>query len=393
MSLALASRAVLTNWPSHSGQYKVTGLLDFSSGNAAIERSVLDLRGLPECDLEALTSLPWMGFLANHQTRVPPGRAWMLLQGPPDMARSGDVLEVQPVASRVAIRYRRGGNGNVLFATERCDNYCLMCSQPPRQVADGWRLSKLRELVELIDADEVSLAISGGEPTLLEQGLADLVRHCAVHLPRTQLHVLSNGRAFSDPAYANSFAGIHPRLSWGIPLYGDNFALHDYVVQRVGAFAETLRGLYALERAGQRVEIRVVLVKPTVERLAALARFIYHNLPFVDHVALMGIEPIGFAKANREALWIDPVDMAAALLDSVRYLNRHLIPVSLYNLPLCTIPRELWPFTKRSISDWKQDYLPECASCVVKEQCGGFFSWVTDEWRSRSVKSISEVCR
>jgi hypothetical protein len=27
----------------------------------------------------------------------------------------------------------------------------------------------------------------------------------------------------------------------------------------------------------------------------------------------------------------------------------------------------------RSISDWKNEYHPECASCSVVEACGGFF--------------------
>ncbi len=91
---------------------------------------------------------------------------------------------------------------------------------------------------------------------------------------------------------------------WAIPLYGDHYGLHDYVVQSKGAFAETMRGLYALEAAKQRIEIRVVLVKPVVERLPALVRFLYRNLSFVEHVALMGTEPTGFARAHQDELWM-----------------------------------------------------------------------------------------
>lgn len=390
MSLALSSKATLDGWPNEVAQYKVVDLGDFAAGHTPFERSVLDLRGLPIADHAQLTSLPWRGFLVDGPEQGPAGRRWIQLHGAPETAKAGDVIETQPLIGKIAVRYRRGANGNVLFATERCDNYCLMCSQPPRQVADEWRLGKLLELVELIDRNEPSLAISGGEPTLLGDGLVDLIAKCAEQLPETGVHVLSNGRAFRDAVYAARFTGLSTRLSWGIPLYGDHFALHDYVVQRAGAFAETLRGLYALARAEQRIEIRVVLVKPTVQRLEELARFIYRNLSFVDHVALMGIEPIGFAKANHESLWIDPVDMAEALAGVVSHLGRRGILVSLYNLPLCTLPAELRPFAKRSISDWKQDYEPECEGCVMKDKCSGFFSWVTEEWRSRSIQPILE---
>jgi His-Xaa-Ser system radical SAM maturase HxsC len=182
--------------------------------------------------------------------------------------------------------------------------------------------------------------------------------------------------------------GVHPALTWGIPLYGDTPALHDYVVQRRNAFAQTVRGLYALKHAQQRIEIRIVLVAPVVERLEAIARFIYRNFPFVEHVALMGVEPTGFAKANRDVLWVDPLDMIQALERSVQFLSERNLTVSLYNLPLCTLPQALWPFTQRSISHWKQDYRSECAGCQVRDRCGGFFSWVNDEWLSRGIAPI-----
>ncbi|MGO4778911.1 His-Xaa-Ser system radical SAM maturase HxsC, partial [Lysobacter sp. 2RAB21] len=143
--------------------------------------------------------------------------------------------------------------------------------------------------------------------------------------------------------YADSFTGIHPSLTWGVPLYGDHYRLHDYIVQSPGAFAQTLRGLYALHAAGQHIEVRVVLTKPVMERLPDLARYLYRNLPFVEHIALMGTEPIGFAKAHHDELWMDPADMGSTLLDTAQFLSRRGMAVSLYNLPLCTLPEDLWP--------------------------------------------------
>jgi His-Xaa-Ser system radical SAM maturase HxsC len=347
---------------------------------------VLDVRRAT-LGLKELAALPWAGLLVDDDwsTSAPT----FSFVGDQELIRPGDVIELEPQLSKVSVRYRRGEIGNVLFATERCNNYCLMCSQPPRDVDDRWRISQMIRLIELIDKDESAIAISGGEPTLLGRGLVDIVRKCAETLATTQVHVLSNGRAFSDRGYAQSFRKVHPAMSWGIPLYGDTYELHDYVVQASGAFAETIRGLYALNEADQTIEVRVVLVKPTVERLEQLVRYLYRNLPFVKHVALMGIEPIGFARANYDSLWVDPVDYSEVLQKSTEFLADRGIGVSLYNLPLCVLPQALWPFSRRSISHWKQDYLPVCAGCAVREKCGGFFGWITPEWTSRGVALLS----
>lgn len=386
----LECKIEFSGWDSPA-HFKVGGLADFASGHYPLERMLLDLR-CHDAALasEALHSLPWAGFLVDQPEDAPSNRPWLCLDGVGTEVRQGDVLEIQPRVSKAALRYRRGGNGNVLFATERCNSYCVMCSQPPRQVEDDWRVDQLCGLTELIDKDEASLAISGGEPTLLGSGLNRVIEACAGSLPDTAIHVLSNGRRFVDAAYARTFIGIHPNLSWGVPLYGSHYDLHDYVVQSAGAFAETMRGLYALNAARQRIEIRVVLLRPVVKELGLLAKYLYRNLPFVEHVALMGVEPIGFARAHHKDVWMDPVDMGPILLESVEYLARRGLSVSLYNLPLCALPQPLWPYAKRSISDWKQRYLQACQDCSVREQCAGVFAWVTPEWTSRSIAPIKQ---
>lgn len=391
MSRPLTVPARIGPWPGPR-LVKVAGLAEFARGDVPIERMVLDARrgSSPSMPHDALLALPWAGVLTDD-TAGEPEPATLAIRGPAHSVRHGDVVEISSNSSEIALRYRRGDTGNVLFATERCNSYCLMCSQPPRQVDDRWRVEHLMRLVELIDKDEPEVAISGGEPTLLGEGLADVVAHCARHLPRTRIHILSNGRLLGTGDMAQHFPGAHPALSWGVPLYGDTYDLHDYIVQSHGAFDETIRGLYALHRAKQRIELRVVLVRPTVERLKALARYIYRNLSFVEHVAFMGIEPIGFAKGHRDALWVDPADAATILLDVVPWLSERGMTVSLYNLPLCALPTELWPFARQSISTWKQTHLPACETCAVKQRCGGFFSWTTPAWTTRALRPFAEV--
>src|SRR4029077_5597279 len=87
--------------------------------------------------------------------------------------------------------------------------------------------------------------------------------------------------------------------------------------------------------------------------IANTCQWIARNLPFVDHVALMGLENTGFAIANDAMLWIDPIDYCDGLATAVDHLSAAGVNVSVYNLPKCVLPESVWPHALQSISDWK----------------------------------------
>jgi His-Xaa-Ser system radical SAM maturase HxsC len=287
----------------------------------------------------------------------------------------GDVIRISPRSGELSVMYRRGSASNAMLLTERCNSYCVMCSQPPKAGDDSHLVRSYLDAIPLMSPETHELGITGGEPTLLGEGMLEVIRACKAHLPSTALHMLSNGRLFSYLTLCREVAAIgHPDLMIGIPLYSDIPHRHDFVVQADGAFDQTIRGIMNLARCGVSVEIRVVLHRQTVDRLPQLARFIARNLPFVDHVALMGLEMMGFVRMNLESLWVDPADYQVQLCRSVDHLLQHGLNVSIYNHQLCVLDRQLWPVARKSISDWKNEYLDECVGCSVRERCGGFFS-------------------
>src|ERR1700732_4542913 len=95
------------------------------------------------------------------------------------------------------------------------------------------------------------------------------------------------------------------------------------------------------------------------------------------HIALMGLENIGYAPRNMDSLWIDPHDYQEQLEAAVEILSTRGMNVSIYNHQLWVLKRSLWKFARKSISDWKNIYLDACQSCGVKDDCGGFFTWAT----------------
>jgi len=290
-----------------------------------------------------------------------------------DYLSDGDVISVSPNGF-VRTLYRKNSTSNFLLTTDQCNSFCLMCSQPPRQVNDFDRLSEHFRLIDLIDTETRELGITGGEPTLFKEDFLRLIRHCKDRLPNTALHVLTNGRLFYYREFARKLGEIeHPDIMLGIPLYSDVDSEHDYVVQARGAFEETVLGIQNLGRYGVPVEIRVVIHKQTYRRLPMLAEFIARNFPFAAHVALMGLEMFGFVHRNFEAVWIDPHDYQNELVQATQTLFLSGLNTSIYNHQLCVLDRRLWPFARKSISDWKNIYLDDCERCDVRDECGGFF--------------------
>lgn len=287
----------------------------------------------------------------------------------------GDIVRIASDLKRIRVLFRVSSSQNSLLLTERCNHYCLMCSQPPKDIDDSHLIEDIKAVLRLAPRECPELGFTGGEPTLLGDDFLELVRLSESYLPNTALHVLSNGRAFADRSFAERLGTIHHHdLMVGIPIYSDSPEIHNYVVQAENALEGTVRGIINLNRYGVPVEIRVVLHRITKDRLINLAEFIARNLPFVSHVAFMGLEMTGFARANKELLWIEPDQYTDELLKAVLFLDNRKIKTSIYNLQHCLMPTRLWPFMRRSISDWKNEYEGECRECDVRTLCGGFFS-------------------
>lgn len=363
--------------------------------NSAYERSkCLIWHNSREDSIQEIVSEGWRGVFSPQDLNKVLSKEHILVGAPksPGVVAPGDVIRLIEGKSSLSVLYRRGANSNTLFTTERCNSHCIMCSQPPREIDDQWRVGEILETIPLIDRSEQLLGISGGEPTLLGDRLLEIILQAKQCLENTELHILSNGRRFADESFAKTVSAVgHPAMEWGIPVYSDCPETHDYIVQSTGAWDETLSGLYNLAKYKNSIEIRVVIQKENVQRLGELAYFIFRNLSFAKHVAFMGIEPIGFARANRKDLWIAPRESVEPLSDAVFFLANRGINVSIYNVPLCMLPDHLWSFCQKSISDWKNIYLPDCSGCQLRGDCCGFFQSEDGTWARPKTHSLIEI--
>lgn len=306
---------------------------------------------------------------------LPAGSDYSILPNDYDYLCDGDIIRLSLDRQSISVLFRASSPHNSILVTEQCNHYCLMCSQPPKSADDSWILDEIENLIPLIPKGTRELGFTGGEPTTNKERFLKIIGLTKSYLPKTSIHILSNGRSYKDPFFAEKYAQLSlPDSMIGIPVYSDDPTLHDYIVQAQGAFDETIQGILNLKRLGQKVEIRVVIHKLSVQRLPELCEFIARNLLFVDHVALMGLEMMGFARANLDELWIDPVEYKDTLSRSVSILAKYGMNVSVYNHQLCLVNPDVQPYYRKSISDWKNEYAPECEVCTQQRECGGFFA-------------------
>lgn len=344
-------------------------------------------------DVEQATARDWKSFFAIGEER---GRLVSELRSRSvvvssefDYLAGGDIVGIRHESRRFRTLFRKNSRHNSFLVTERCNNYCLMCSQPPKSVDDGWILDEITESLPLVDPTTPSLTFTGGEPLTDWSAFVSVLAQCRDQLPGTAVQVLTNGRAFTDSKIVDAWSSVqHPNLIAAIPVYSAIDHVHDHVVQAKGAFDETILGILKLKDRRQRVEIRIVLHALTAPTISETCRWLARNLPFVDHVALMGLENTGFALANDALLWIDPIDYQASLAEAVELLDAAGVSVSVYNLPRCVLDRSIWPFAVQSISDWKNGYVLECASCNERTRCSGLFTSGRPRL-SRGIKAIA----
>ncbi len=305
---------------------------------------------------------------------------------------AGDVVAVTPNRRHVQVLFRESDTHHTVFLTNRCNSYCIMCSQPPTSHDDAWLVDEAVEVAAHMRISPRNIGFTGGEPLLLGGHLRKVLDAFARYHPGIEMDMLSNGRLLSHRDVARAVLdGMDHVVTWMIPLYGHADFLHDFIVQTPGAFDQTIEGLLALRAHRQSIQLRTVLIEPVLEVLLEFCEFVGRNLPFVREVALMGCEPTGFALANREMCEVDVRDWSATLEEAVRRLRRAgLVPV-LMNTPLCGIPQSLWPYAHQSISDWKRVFAPECDDCAVRNRCSGLFAWYEKGWRPTTLKPFEEA--
>ena len=306
-----------------------------------------------------------------------------------DIARlnEGDIISITK-EGEIHVLWEESSSDNAIFTTDFCNSACIMCPQIPKGEPFSYFEQNVKMLELVRNSDNLAtIGITGGEPTIFKDEIVKLLELCSKKFPTVPIAILTNGKNFDDFDFAKQCALANYRTTYCIPLYASYSEKHDHIVGTKGSFIRTINGIYNLIRLRQSIEIRVVILRQNYEDLPLMVDYIYQNMPFVVHIALMGMEITGMADVNSTSVWIDPTDYQPQLKEAVIRLRRYGLPFSLYNLPRCLLARELWGYDEDSISSWKKSYLAVCDKCAEKERCCGVFA--TSSKHSPHINPIS----
>lgn len=295
------------------------------------------------------------------------------VDGAPSADLIGDVVLVDPARGAVERLIRANSSHNTLLVTERCDQLCQMCSQPPKKTHHD-RFAFLRQAC-LLAPDDITIGITGGEPTLYKNGLLELIEAVLAERPDLSFHVLSNGQHFDADDTVRLRDKRYQRVVWGIPVYSADAATHDRIVGKEGAFDRLHESFAVLAKARARIELRTVVLQDNACHLPAIARYVIYRLPFIETWSIMQLENIGFARRRWHELFYDHQQGFEPIAAALDLAALHAVSAALFNMPLCTLPERYRPFAVRSISDWKQRYVEPCQRCNRRAECAGFFEW------------------
>lgn len=285
----------------------------------------------------------------------------------------GDIAFVN---SRGGIRIvlSRLANHNTLLVTERCDNLCLFCSQPPKTRDDSW-LFKQAAFALIEFKYHGMIGITGGEPLLYGEEMLKFLEIIAEESPNTGLHILTNGRKLSDSSFVKELADKCNKINitLGIPLYSCIEGEHDLLVNAEGAYRDTVIGIINAGNLGIPVEVRVIPTCKNLDRLVDTVDFITRVFSNIVQVSIMNLEPTGWAKHNWNDLYVPPSDYQDILRAAILSARRAGLGIRLFNYPLCHLDDELKSYSVQSISDWKNYYPDECRDCSLRSSCTGYF--------------------
>ena len=285
----------------------------------------------------------------------------------------GDIATINSL-SQLRVILSRNANHNTLLVTERCNNLCLFCSQPPKKDQDQWLLTYAAKSLAAFDFDG-EIGISGGEPLIYGLDFINFLDFVANYAPRTKLHVLTNGRAFSDIRFTKEIA-LRCRtmgLVFGIPLYSSRAHVHDELVGARGAFSETVTGMINAGNSGINMEVRFIPTKVNSGELAFVAEYINRVFSGVVQLSIMNLEATGWAKKNWQILYDCVDNYIEPLQQGICVAEESGLNPTLFNYPLCHLPEHIRPYAVKSISDWKNYYPEECKNCQLLDKCGGYF--------------------
>jgi radical SAM protein with 4Fe4S-binding SPASM domain len=220
-----------------------------------------------------------------------------------------------------------------------CNNRCVFCmdgSNTKREFISTENLKK--ELKKLSEEGYNSLGFLGGEPTIYPK-LDEIVAY-AKSLGFNEIHIISNGRKFSDKKFTAKLikSGV-TRVS--VSIHSDSAKIEDKLTTVKGSFDEKIKGLKnlaELRKEGtlkQDISINIVVNKSNIDCLIEIIK--YFSALGMKDFRLNFVRPEGYALENFDSVVPKYTEFTKQIPFLIENAKKTEVRVHFGDIPYCTV--------------------------------------------------------
>ena len=277
---------------------------------------------------------------------------------------------------------------NIGFA---CNNNCQFCvSGQNHNISLDSPETIISEIKKYKNQNVDLLNILGGEPTLLKK-LPEIVK-ASKEVGFKNIHTITNGRNLKDYDYTfNLLKNGLSRIS--ITIHGHNSESHDDVVERKGAFDETIQGIKNVVLAKRKLDKNIKLTtgtcitKKNYKNLLEMAKMLYEL--GTDELLLINLNPMGNCDIYYDEIVPDYEDIKPHLKETAEFCSGVGLHIAFSDFAHCIIHE----FANKLDEDFQQEDEVNSKTAPNQDFNGGgrnTFDWM--EVRN-SMKIKVEACK
>lgn len=258
-----------------------------------------------------------------------------------------------------------------------CDNDCILCVANVSEKHENMSTSDMIAYFDrIIENEELTIQLSGGEPTLRNDFLY-LIEYLSVKGPKITKVLLSNGRRFSNMDFTAKVAAFPP-VCVLVPIHSCEPGIHDMITRRPGSFNETVLGIRNMLEYKMIVIPKIIVNKLNYKLVPEFVEFVAQTFPECRAVGIDTMDLLGSAGANKEALKVKHTESAPYIQKAIDVSLKYGLHVSVIYMPFCLLEEKYRKFISpdQSIVMYKDPRDERVEGNLTKERgtvdaCGG----------------------
>jgi len=170
----------------------------------------------------------------------------------------------------------------LLNVGKRCNNKCIICDELQRKGEEEKTIKQIKGELDNARKKTESIIISGGEPTI-RLDILKIISY-AKQIGFKKIAIETNGRMLYYRDFCKNVveAGAN---EFNIYFLGHNAKIHDSITGAQGSWKQTIQGIKNLVKMGQKVIVKVVIVKKNY-------RHIIEILKLLDNMKITSVQLI-----------------------------------------------------------------------------------------------------